>query len=327
MKLKKYAYLQGLIQGALWFFFAGFVAGVIVFPFFNAEGKISPIAAACFMGAASYCGGLFMAVSGIVAARKDYFDNKLKFELKDPEAPAKLDPPRNPWLVAIREGTIQWPLFGAVTIALCFVILRGGLSQKLFGSFTGILCLLHGAMLVRRTCVRELLKLIAHPPKEPKPFSQYLWTEHLLGNGIANLIINFIFGYIVFHQGPKHPQALVTGNYFVFDSFGMCAVIIMGIGFGSALQAMTDIRAGRVISPTGKFPQPSLFVKIAAFPIMALLAPFVAKLLFVIVGMDQFSMLTAMVLKGIFACILAMLSPALAARWSAAPASPDVQPT
>lgn len=318
MKSKTYANVQGLLQGTLWFCFAGFVAGVIVFPFFDMKGKISPLAALVFMGCASFFGGLFQTIGGIVSARKDYLDNKLKLDPRDEEKIAGMAAQRNPWLIALQEGAIQWPLFGLLAFGLCFGIFSNGLSQIAFGLCTALLCLINGAILVHRTCIRELLKFIAHPTKNPPSFHRYLWNEHLLGNGIANLVINFMFGYIVFHQGPKNNfSPLVQADFFVVDSIGMSFVIALGVGFGGWLQASTDLRAGRALAPVNKFPRPNLILRLAAFPLLAVLFIFGPKLVFMIFGADNFTILEAMSLKGILACALAMISPALAARWSA----------
>lgn len=319
MKSKTYSHVQAIIQGTVWFLTGWFMAQVIVFPFFDNGGRISPLAAMLFMAIGAFFAGIFAANGGIISARKDYLNGKLKIDsvgaaLK--QAPAE---GHNPWPVALRKGIVQWPIFAVLAFGLCFAIQPDGLSPKAFGLFTAHTWCVHSAILVRRTCIPELMRFLSAPQSSPIPFKRYLWTEHILGNALANVIINFGFGYILFHNGPRYPHPLVGANYFVADAFIMSAIISVFVALGAATQATTDLKAGRIAEYGDGKKKPGIVVRGAAYVAIALLAGSITKGALFALGIENITLLQAMLLKAVIAGVVATAGAATAARWGALP--------
>jgi hypothetical protein len=328
MKLSVNRHVQGLVQGGLWFGFSGFVSGVIIAPFYNIGGKISPTAALVFMLTASYFGGIFMIVGGIVNIRKEYLNGKIQLSPEDKARLANAKEPKNLWLVALKTASIQWPLAAALAFGLCYGITPDGLGPVTFALFTAHVCMIHGAILVRRTCAEELLKYIAHPAKEPIPVRQYIWNEHILGNGITNIIINFLFAYAVFHVGPKNPDPIIKANMVLLDLLGMGSAIGVLVALGAAAQGATDHQSGRIAGLGALKFKPGLILSNALLLLLGPITGLILLVSFTVLGLHDFTILQAMFIKGIGAGIIAAVAAGVAAVWGAArtpfKAPPDI---
>lgn len=319
MKLRINSRIQGIGQGIVWLVTGWFMASVVVFQFFADGGRISALAAVTFIIIASFFSGIFATNGGIVFARKDYLDNKIKLEPADEKKASKLKAPRNPWLVAARDATIQWPVFAALGMGIGFGIFPGGLSSLAFGMAAGGIMGIHGAVVAGRTSGRELLKLITHPPEEALPFRRYLWREHIWGNAIANFAINIGFGYIVFHPGPKYPYSLIKAEHFLIDILIMSAIIAVLVGIGAAIQSATDVRAGRALGPQRKSNyHPNIVIRTLAYFGLAPCSAIISGAVFFVLGVKTFTLLELMIIKGIIAAIVAASAAGVAAYWSAA---------
>jgi hypothetical protein len=319
MKLRINSRIQGVGQGVIWFITGWFMASVVVFQFFADGGKISALAAVTFIVIASFFSGIFATNGGIVIARKDYLDNKIQLEPGDEEKASNQHLPRNPWLVAVRDATIQWPVFAALGMGIGFGIFPGGLSSLAFGMAAGGIMGIHGAVVAGRTSGRELLKLIAQPPRVALTFPRYLWREHIWGNAVANFAINIGFGYIIFHPGPKYPYSLIKTEHFLIDILIMSAIIAVFVGIGAAIQSATDVRAGRAHGPQRKSNyHPNIVIRTLAYLAMAPGAAILSGAVFFVLGMKTFTLLEVMIIKGIIAAVVAASAAGIAAYWGAA---------
>ncbi len=319
MELRINSRIQGIGQGVIWFISGWFMASVVVFQFFADDGKISALAAVTFIVIASFFSGIFATNGGIISARRDYLNSKIQLEPADEEKISKLSAPRNPWLVAARDATIQWPVFVAMGIGIGFGIFPEGLSSLAFGMAAGGIMGIHGAVVAGRTSGRELLKLIAHPPREALAFRRYLWREHIWGNAITNFAINIGFGYIIFHPGPKYPYSLIKTEHFLIDILIMSAIIAVLVAIGAAIQSATDVRAGRALGPQRKSNyHPNIIIRTLAYFGLAPCAAIISGAVFFVLGMKTFTLLELMIIKGIIAAIVAASAAGIAAYWSAA---------
>jgi hypothetical protein len=319
MNLSFNSRVQGIGQGIIWFITGWFMASVVVFQFFADGGRISALAAVSFIAIASFFSGIFATNGGIVAARKDYLDNKIQLEPADEEKASNQHLPRNPWLVAARDATIQWPVFAALGMVIGFGIFPEGLSSLAFGMVAAGIMGIHGAVVAGRTSGRELLKLIAHPPREALPFPRYLWREHIWGNAIANFAINIGFGYIIFHPGPKYNYYQIKTEHFLIDILIMSAIIAVLVAIGAAIQSATDVRGGRALAPQRKSNyHPNIVIRTLAYFGLAPCAAILSGASFFIVGIKTFTLFQVMIVKGIIAAIVAASAAGVAAYWSAA---------
>jgi hypothetical protein len=272
-----------------------------------------------FIAIASFFSGILAAVGGILSARKDYFEKKIQIEESDKEAASKLHPLRNPyWLSSLGRATLQWLGFAAFGAGICFLIFPEGLSRLIFTVIMALTMGVHGIILAWRESGRELLKLIAHPPGEPSTFPWYLFREHILGNLLINSGINYGFGYVLYHEGPKHPYPFVKFEDLSIDILLLSVVTAVLVALTSEMEATADIHAGRTLSPKLKSSyQPNAIVRNLAYIGMGVCIWLLVKAAFWMFGLETFNVWLVMLIRGTIASTVATVACSLAAYWGA----------
>ena len=191
MTLRRHSHIMGLAQGVLWLVVGLVLAGVLMFPNFAQEGKISAQAAVLFIGLASWYVGVIAAVTAVNTTRKDYHDGKIQLTSEELAQGAKLARPRRPmWLVPLLGASLQWLFPAALAAGMGWLLFPAGMSNRIFIPIAALILAGQGAIAAWWISNRELLKYAAPAAEEPSPFRWYLLREHVSGNSLINLTIN-----------------------------------------------------------------------------------------------------------------------------------------
>lgn len=315
MNIKRHSLIMAAVQGGLFFAVGAGLTAALMFPNFSVEGKISPLAAAFSITTAAFFAGIIAAFGAVNTARKDYLEGKI--QLEDPGTQAPL--PRKPmFLVPTLDVTVQWLPFAGLTYAIAFGAFGDGIPRLPFVALGAALLGLHSGLCAYRNSGRELKKYALNPPGEPSPFLTYAFREHVSGNALINLFINFIITYAIFHS-PEAPGAPVPLSALVPDMLVLAFLVSVLVPIGAAMQAFSDVREKRAVPPTSS--APSLLTRnlilISAAEALALIILAAIYL----AGKDAVSIYAAMTIKAVFSALIGGGAGFMTARWSAAAAA------
>ncbi len=319
MELRSHRKLMALVQGSIWGLAAAGISGGLMFPYFAQGGVLSRVAAALFLLIAPVLTGLIGAVTGANQARKDYQDGKLVLGAEEIEQGRKLRPPGKPmWLAPSVYVSLLAPAFTLTSAALVLLVFSGGISRAPFVIIAGLASACSAAVCAWFGSAREAKRYAAHPAAGPSGFNAYVLREHVSGNSLINIIINLGIGYILFHQGPKHPQGLIEAAEFVPEFFVMCAIIGVAVPIGAAVQAGADVLEGRVQPPAKQREKhPGLIKRNTVYLLMA---PVFAGVLWGVLslfGTESLGLWPVLSLKAGIAAVVAGIAASLAATWAA----------
>ncbi|MFO8058885.1 MAG: hypothetical protein R6V10_16490 [bacterium] len=320
MELKSHRKLMALVQGTIWLVAGAAVAGGLLFTYFEEGGSVSPFPAAVYVLIAPVLTGIIGAVTGPNQARKDYREGKIELPPGALEKGLELTPPRRPmWLVPMVFASLLALPFAAAGVVLILVGFPEGAGRISLTATAGLAAGGSAALCAWFSSGRELIRYAAHQPAGALAFGRYALIEHVSGNSLINVIINAGIGYILFHQGPHHPEPLVSVQEFVPEILVMCAIVAVAVSIGAGVQAAADVLEKRALPPSPPLKKhPGAISRILIYLAMA---PVLAGLLWgalTLAGLQSISLASALVIKAALAGVVAAIAVFLAARWSAA---------
>jgi hypothetical protein len=307
------------IQGSLWLVVGVVFSVVIGFPYLGDGEKVNPFASAVLIITAAFFSGILAAVAGIIATRKDYLSGKILLTEADKTAAAKMPAPVKPyWLSPLMTIMIQSIVVAGHVIGVCYFSLSHGLTRFTLAAFCGGIMFIHAAITAWRIPRRELLKSVAHPAEAATPFVPYMWKEHILGSAVINYGINALIGYVMYRQGPKHPDPVTKFELLIADVLIMSIMVSILTALNSEMQAANDVKLKEAIPPDRKSDyHPGFAVRIPAYIVIGAIAAAAWIGLTFLLGIKSFSVLEVMTIKGLIAAIVAGVAAGLGARWSA----------
>jgi len=320
MTLRRHSQIMGLVQGVLWLVVGLVLAGVLMFPNFAQEGRISAAAAVLFIGLASWFAGVIAVVTAVNTTRKDFHDGKIQLTPEELAQGSRLARPRRPmWLIPMVGVSLQWLVPTALVAGMGWLLFPEGMPNRVFIPTTALVLALHGALAAWWTSSRELLKYAAHAAEEPTPFRWYVLREHISGNSLINLTINPLMGYVMYHAGPKHPSDWTDLKTLALDLLVMSVMVAVLVPPGADMQAAADLHERRTPGPKRDSKNhPGLVARNLVYLAVAAAAGLLCWAAFAGLGLDSFSLSQVMALKGVESALVAAVVAGLAARWSAA---------